>query len=591
MANANLHLDPLESTILDKMTTPTSPDIRLLHGLSVPLRDGVRLSADVYLPAAAGPFPTIVTRTPYESGRDVFIELGVWWAERGYAFAVQDCRGRFESEGTFHAYFPDIEDGYDTLAWLSTQPWCNGHIGSWGRSYGALTQWLTAPLQSPHLACMAPHVICDDFFSDCHYIGGAFQLLLSLGAATIWETNLATVAGSQSRRLFQNRKFWDHLPLIDLDERAIGRKIPYWREWLEHPTYDAYWERCNTMHRHNRIAAPALQQCGWFDPYTAAGFRNYNGMVQNGATPAARGQQRMLVGPWSHEVPDSTRMGDLDFGADSLLDIREYERRWFDWQLKGVSGGIADEPPIRLFVGGVNQWRFEHEWPLSRTRYDTFYLHSGGHANSVTGDGSLSTEPPDKEPPDHFTYDPAEPVPTLGGNLSVRLMTTHAEQPLEGGPVDQQASECRGDVLVYTSEVLKRDLEITGPISVTLYAESSARDTDFTARLNDVDQQHTSRVISEGILRARYRHSLESTELLEPGEVTVLTITLCPACHVFLAGHRLRIAISSSNFPRFSRNLNTGEDVATGTRMQSARQTVLHTHAFPSHIVLPIIES
>ena len=182
------------------MTTPTSPDIRLLHGLSVPLRDGVRLSADVYLPAAAGPFPTIVTRTPYESGRDVFIELGVWWAERGYAFAVQDCRGRFESEGTFHAYFPDIEDGYDTLAWLSTQPWCNGHIGSWGRSYGALTQWLTAPLQSPHLACMAPHVICDDFFSDCHYIGGAFQLLLSLGAATIWETNLATVTGSQSRR-------------------------------------------------------------------------------------------------------------------------------------------------------------------------------------------------------------------------------------------------------------------------------------------------------------------------------------------------------------------------------------------------------
>ena len=221
--------------------TPSPPvhDIRLLHDRGVPMRDGVRLSADVYLPRSAGSFPTILTRTPYESGRDAFITLAVWFARRGYAFVIQDCRGRYESEGVFHAYAHDAEDGYDTVDWLAGQPWCDGKIGTWGRSYGGLTQWLPAPLANPHLSCMAPHVICDDFFSDCHYLGGAFQLMLSLGAAVIWETNMVTVAGAHTAAIFQNRRFWQHLPLVDLDERAIGRKIPYWREWLEHANLPA----------------------------------------------------------------------------------------------------------------------------------------------------------------------------------------------------------------------------------------------------------------------------------------------------------------------------------------------------------------
>ena len=564
--------------------------VRLLHGLHVSMRDGVQLSADVYQPQTSGPFPTIVTRTPYESGRDVFIELGVWWAERGYVFVVQDCRGRFESEGVFHAYFPDIEDGYDTLEWVANQPWCNGKIGTWGRSYGALTQWLSAPLQSPHLTCMAPHVVCDDFFSDCHYVGGAFQLMLSLGAATIWETNLATVVGSQASRLFQNRKFWNHLPLIELDERAIGRRVPYWREWLEHPTYDDYWKRCNTMGQHQKMNAPAFQQCGWFDPYTGAGFRNFNAMTEQTGANAGSSQQRILVGPWSHEIPDSTRMGDLDFGEDSFLDIREEERRWFDWQLKGITGGIASEPPIRIFVSGANDWRFENEWPLRDTKYERYYLHSNGRANLLVDDGLLNQDPPGNEPPDCFEYDPREPVPTLGGNLSVRLMTQHAEQPLEAGPVDQRPIEQRDDVLVYTSPQLTAALTVIGPLDVVLYAESSARDTDFTARLTDVTEDGRSLVLSEGIIRARYRKSLTETELLEPNVVDEFRITLCPVSHVFMTGHRLRLDISSSNFPRFSRNLNTGEDVATGTRMQTAKQTILHSSHYPSHIVLPMTD-
>ena len=389
--------------------------------------------------------------------------------------------------------------------------------------------------------------------------------------------------------MFQNRKFWDHLPLIELDERAIGRRIPYWRECLEHPTYDDYWKRCNTVGRHHQIHVPAFQQCGWFDPYTGAGFRNFNAMTEQGGAAVAREQQRILVGPWSHEVPDSTRMGDLDFGAVSRLDIREQECRWFDWQLKEIVSGIADEPPIRIFVSGSNEWRFENEWPLRGTQHERYYLHSSGRANSLLEDGLLGQDPPAKEPPDRFEYDPREPVPTLGGNLSVRLMTQHAEEPLEAGPVDQRPIEQRGDVLTYTSPRLTNALTIIGPLEMLLYAESSARDTDFTARLTDVAEDGRSLCLAEGIIRARYRKSLTRTELLEPNEVDEFRIALCPVSHVFRKGHRLRLHISSSNFPRFSRNLNTGEDVATGTRMQTAKQTVLHNSHYPSHLVVPVI--
>lgn len=573
------------------MSTEMLHEVRLLHGLRVPMRDGISLSADAYVPRyEAGPFPTIVTRTPYESGRDVFIQLGVWWAERGYAFVVEDCRGRFESEGVFHAYFPDIEDGYDTLEWVADQSWCNGKIATWGRSYGALTQWLSAPLQSPHLTCMAPHVVCDDFFSDCHYIGGAFQLMLSLGAATIWETNLAAVVGDQAAKLFQNRKFWSHLPLIELDEWAIGRKVRYWREWLQHPTYDEYWARCNTIGRYADIAVPAFQQCGFFDPYVGAGFRSFNGISRQGASERARTQQRIVVGPWTHEVPEFSRMGDMDFGTASIVDIREEEKRFFDWQLRGIDRDIATEKPIRLYVTGANAWRYEDEWPLPATRYADYYLHSNGRAGTDPDDGGLSADPPTDEPPDRYSYDPQDPVPTRGGNLSVQMMSQHAEDPLLAGPVDQRPLEARADVLVYTSAVLAQDLTLIGPLRMVLYAASTALDTDFTARLCDVYPDGRSLVLSEGILRARYRQGLEATELLEPNEPDEFAIELCPVCHVFRAKHRLRLDISSSNFPRFSRNLNTGEDVATGTRMLVAQQTVLHSGAYPSRLVLPVVD-
>ena len=565
--------------------------LKLWHDLGVPMRDGVRLSADVFLPDRDGPFPTIVTRTPYESGRDVFLDVAAYWARRGFAFVAQDCRGRFESEGTFRAYADDPTDGYDTIEWVGGQGWCNGKIGTWGRSYGGLTQWLSAPLAHPQLTCMAPHVICDDFYSDCHYIGGAFQLMLSLGAAVIWQTNLATVVGPQSRHVFQNRRFWSHLPLIEMDELAIGRRVEYWREWLAHPTYGDYWKPFDIRGRHAEITVPAFQQCGWFDPYTGSGFRNLNGMQQHGPNSRAREQQRILVGPWSHEEPASTSMGGRDFGPGSLLDIRAEERRWFDWQLKGIDDGIASEPPIRIFTMGANSWRNEAKWPLERSVVTPLFLHSTGRAGSSPDDGRLTPDPPGDEPVDRFHYDPAEPVPTLGGVLSVHMMTAHAEEPLEAGAVDQRLLEKREDVLVYTTPTLAEPVEVTGPVSVVLYAESNARDTDFTARLVDVAPDGTAFLVTEGILRARYRNGLDQTELLAPGVVERMQIELYPTSMVFAAGHRVRLDISSSNFPRFSRNLNTGEDVGTGTRMLVAANTVLHNQATPSQLVLPVVDS
>ena len=564
----------------------TRSEVRLLHGLRGRMRDGVRLSADVYLPASGGSFPTILTRTPYESGRDVFIEDGIGWAERGYALVVQDCRGRFESEGIFHAYLPEIEDGHDTLEWVANQAWCDGKIGMWGRSYGGLTQWLSAPLASPHLTCMAPHVICDDHFGDCHYLGGAFQLLLSLGAAVIWETNLATVTGAQGARLFQNAKFWSHLPIIEMDERAIGRRIPYWREWLEHPTRDEYWRRLRITDQYHCVTAPAFQQGGWYDAYPGSLLRIHEGMRTEAASPRARAETRSLIGPWSHEVPEAKTVGDLAFGPDAYVDVREEERRWFDWQLRGVDDGISEDPPLRWFTTGANRWRGGTEWPPPGSEIVPWYLHSRGRANR-DDDARLDRQPPADEPPDRFEYDPRDPAPSMGGNLSSRLITTHAETRMRGGPVEQAPIERRSDVLVYTSSALEDDLEVSGPVELVLYAESSARDTDFVARVTDVDPAGRSFVLTEGILRARYRGGLERMELLEPNEAAEFRVRLYPMSHVFRAGHRIRLQVTSSCFPRFTRNLNTGEDVGTGTRMQTARNTVLHTAAYPSHLRLP----
>ncbi len=564
-------------------------EVRILHDRRVVTRDGVTLSADVYLPQAAGPFPTIYQWTPYESSRDRFITWAIWFAKRGYAAVVQDTRGRYESGGEFYPYMREGEDAYHSLDWAAAQSWCNGRIGTWGRSYGAIVQWQLAPLSHPNLTCMAPHVIMDDYFNDCHYVGGAFQLALSLGAALIWTTNLATVTLEGGADLFLNPRVLRSLPLIDLDQQAIGKEIGFWRDWLRHPTNDAYWRAARHVGRYRTVSVPVFQQGGWFDAYAGAILRTYAAMTREAATERGRTGQKVLLGPWSHEEEVASRVGDLEFGPHASRVIRDDELRWYDCWLKDVDTGILEEPPIRLFVMGRNEWRGEDEWPLARTRFEPWYLRSNGRANSLNGNGSLSPEPPGAEPADHYDYDPEAPVPTVGGNNSLLTMTGNAVEPIVPGPIDQRPLERRDDVLCYTSRKLEEDLEVTGPIEAVLFAASSARDTDFVVRLVDVHPAGQAIFMAEGIIRARYRNSDERMELLERGEVAEYRIRMYPTSNVFKRGHRLRFDVTSSSFPRFSRNLNTGEDVGTGTRMEIAHQTLLHSAQYPSHVLLPVI--
>jgi putative CocE/NonD family hydrolase len=486
---------------------------------------------------------------------------------------VVDVRGRYESGGEFYAWTKDGVDAHDTLTWAAAQPWSNGRIGTWGRSYGAVVQWQLAHLGHPNLECIAPQVIHDDYFWDGYFTGGAFQLALTLGAAALWTSAMSLITGSSAADIVLNDRIFGHLPLIELDEVVIGRKVDYWRDWWDHQTNDEWWHRFR--HRPELVQVPIFQQGGWFDPYAGSHLRKF-------AAIDGRVSSRVLVGPWSHEEEVETFRGDIDLGPESVTVVRDHELVFYDRFLKDEGNGWDERPPLELYVLGANEWRGEREWPLARTEVTPWYLHGG----------TLSPEPPGAdEPADRYSYDPNDPVPTIGGVNSVLTMTQGAQTPIVPGPRDQRPLEARDDVLVYTSEVLDRDLDVVGPVEMVLYAASSARDTDFVVRICDVFPDGRSIFITEGIIRARYRGSDEgdSVELLEPNEVAEYRIRCYPAANVFKRGHRVRLDVASSSFPRFSRNLNTGEDVATGTRMEVARQTVLHTDRYPSHVLLPVL--
>ena len=549
-------------------------EVRLLHDQRVPTRDGITLSADVYLPLSGGSLPAIVQWTPYESTRERFIAWGVWFARRGYAAVVVDVRGRYESEGEFYAWTKDGVDAHDTLTWVAAQQWSNGRIGTWGRSYGGLVQWQLAHLGHPNLQCIAPQVIHDDYFWDGYFTGGAFQLALTLGAAALWSSSLSLITGPGARDIVLNDRVFRHLPLVELDEYVIGRRVDYWRDWWEHQENDDWWHQFR--HRPDEVEVPIFQQGGWFDPYSGSHLRSF-------AQIGDRVPNRVLMGPWSHEEEVETFRGDVDFGPQSVTVIREHELAFYDRFLRDEDGDWDARPPLELFVMGANEWRGEHEWPLARTELTPWFLRRGG----VLSAG----EPRADEPADRYAYDPADPVPTIGGVNSVLTMTQGAETPILPGPRDQRVLEARPDVLSYTSEVLERDLEVVGPVEMVLYAASSAKDTDWIVRLSDVYPDGRAIFLTEGIIRARYRGGVDgdTVELLEPGEVAEYRIRCYPTANVFRRGHRLRLDVTSSSFPRFSRNLNTGEDVGTGTRMEVAQQTVLHTDRYRSRVVLPVI--
>ena len=552
-------------------------DVKFLFDTQFPLRDGVNLSADIYFPDAPGPFPAILLRTPYDNAIQRFVDMGLFYARRGYVFVAVDCRGRYDSEGVFYAWHDEARDGFDTQEWVGSQSWCNGKIGTVGGSYGGLTQWLPAPLRSKYLKAMVPRVTPSDFWREDNYFGGAFALGLNLS----WALRTSSRSNNNAE-LYDWNQVFRALPLLEADRQA-GRNIRFYQDWIKHPNYDEYWRVISNHDKFPDIDVPIFNMGGWFDAYHGAAFINYNGMVQQGRTPETRRHQKLIIGPWPHGLSLSTQTGQIDFGAESLVDLMDLELRWFDYWLKGIDTGIMAEPPIRLFVMGENAWRAESEWPLTRTRFTPYYLHSQGSAGQLVSDGALSLEKPVAEPADHYTYDPANPVPTLGGNHSQYMSV------MPNGPYDQRPLEARADVLVFTGPVLEQDLEVTGPVVATLYAASSALDTDFTTRLIDVYPDGRAINLCEGVIRARFRDSIEIPTLLEPGKVYEFTIDMEVTSNLFKRGHRIRLDISSSNFPRLDRNPNTGHPFGLDGEIQVAYQTIYHDAQYPSHITLPVI--
>ena len=578
---------------------PKSVSLKMENNLAVPMRDGTILYADLYRPDGPGPFPVILQRTPYDKSLSLSLTMldPLVAARRGYAVVIQDTRGRYTSEGEFYCFKDDINDGYDTVEWAASQPWFSGKVGMYGASYVGATQWLAASTRPPHLTAIFPNVTASNYHEGWTYQGGAFELgfnvswtLMNLAMANFQHLSSSkNIPQDRMEKLIQvvdsMESSFSTLPLKEFPHLKDGLAT-YFYDWLAHPDYDDYWKELSIEENHSRMSVPAYNVGGWYDIFLGGTIRNYLGMREKGATDDARRGQKLLIGPWPHASRGTSLVGSHYFGvaADSMaIDLDGIHLRWFDYWLKGIDNGIMDEPPVRIFVMGDNVWRDEGEWPLARAQSVNYYLHSQGKANSLNGNGTLSSQIPGEEPADVFLYNPADPVPTRGGALCCNPYF------VSSGAFEQREVEGREDVLVYSTPPLGREVEVTGPITVTLWATTSATDTDFTAKLVDVCEHGCARNVTDGIIRARYRDSSSTPSLVEPGRAYRYTIDLWASSNVFKEGHQIRVEVSSSNFPRFDRNTNTGKLIAEDGGFKPALQTILHDSEHPSHISLPIV--
>lgn len=563
--------------------------------LPVPMRDGVLLATDVYRPAGPGPFPVVMMRLPYNKEQPVLLFLAgdiLRVAQAGYAVVVQDCRGTWASGGEFSPYFQEAEDGADAIAWAAAQPWSTGEVGMMGASYYGATQWLAATEAPPALKVISPFITTDQYYEKWTYQGGAFQLgfMLQWASATFGvaeavrrllrgtgdATGVGTAIGAADA---VSANYW-HLPLCELP--AVANLTPYVRDWLAHPSYDDYWRAAAPCEHYAKITTPALNFGGWYDLFLGGTLANYTAMKD-------RAPQKLVIGPWVHGYNGGVYPA-RNFGLmahDGVADVTAMQIRWFDHFLKGEANGVLDEAPVKIFVMGPDIWREEADWPLPDTDWQQWYLHSAGSAGTKAEDGVLSPRAPGQEVPDSYLYDPRDPVPTVGGASFLPGLFIAAN----AGPRDQREVEQRADVLCYTSAVLERDLEVTGPVRLVLYVSSSALDTDFTGKLVDVHPDGTALILTDGILRTRYRESLSAPQLMTPDEVYRIEIDLVATSNVFSAGHRIRLEVASANFPRFDRNTNTGGVIATETEADFVRatNTVWHDELRASHLVLPVI--
>ena len=580
--------------------------ITIEKDMVVTARDGTSLMTDLYRPGEGGPWPTLVSRLPYNKEIGVLVLAANGFdlmraVSAGYAVVVQDTRGRFASGGKFSPFVDEATDGADTVAWAAEQRWSTGDIGMAGGSYLGVTQWTAATQAPPALRAIAPAVTASQYYDGWTYQGGAFQLGLNL-----WWTLSMLGAGDLQRRITSGdnaagQRLGELMATADAHEEIFQRRplagLPelvdvagYYDEWLAHPDLDEFWRSTAPSEAYGQITVPALNIGGWFDVFLAGTIANFKGMREDGGSKEARSRQRLVIGPWAHgNLTGIFREVNFGIGAGvfGAVDATGLQLEWFDWLLKGAESTLDPDRPVRLFVMGSNEWRDEADWPLPGVEPERWYLHSDGRANTAAGDGTLTrSKPGPDEPEDAYLYDPRSPVPTTGGAtyLPGLFVGTNA------GPRDQHAVEARADVLCYTSEPLDEPLEVIGDLEVLLQISSSAPDTDFTAKLVDVWPDGRAMSVADGILRARYRHSLAAPQHLRSDEIHELHIDLGATAMVFAAGHRVRVEISSSNFPRFDANTNTGGQIASegDADLRRALNRVHHTSSHPSRLVLPV---
>jgi len=554
-----------------------SSELVVERNLAVPMRDGVILRADVYRSGDGQSYPVLLMRTPYGKGPQA--RRAKRFAEAGYIVAVQDVRGRYASEGTWQSFMrhdtQDGKDGYDTVQWAAGLPGSTGKVGTYGGSYNSLVQWRLAAEGPPALAAMAAFSI-PARYTDLEgpgtiRPGRRLQWWIRTMSTDVRRRSGRALSEADKKLLDGGRDYWLwFLPWLDLPEAAFEHETPHVQRWLKHPHEDPWklHEGCK------EIRVPVLDIVGWHD-HCNGDMLLWRTMVKEAKTKIARSGSRIIIGPWSHAGRGRRRYGKIDFGPQAAMDCTAVQIRWFDHWLKGRQNGVDRDPPVKIFVMGDNRWRGEPAWPLARTRDKILYLTGKGRANTPSGDGQLVESPARAVREDRYVYDPRDPVPTLHGKGSFTI------------PVDQRPLARRQDILVYQTKPLAKRIEVTGRPTVELYAATSAPDTDWFARLIDVAPDGLARDVSQGQIRARYRHGLDKPALLDPGTAVKYTISMNATSNAFLPGHRIRVDITSSDFPNYDRNHNTAADQNADAELRTAEQTVFHGGDRPTRIILP----
>jgi uncharacterized protein len=565
------------------------------------MRDGTILRSDVYRPRTSGPVPVILARTQYGK-TDMQVapwryQSPQWFASHCYLVVVQDIRGQGRSEGTFTEFAHDQQDGYDSVEWAAGLPGSNGKVGMYGSSYVGATQWLAAVTTPPHLVTIVPANTASDYYDGWTYEGGEFRLAfvqpwametIATSAAKNRHDDAAVkqlqAAAADPTRWLNSRPFKDLPPM----EPASPTVAPWYFDWIRHSTRDDYWKQWSIRDHYSSVKVPVLDFEGWYDAFLAGGIQNFAGMVSHGGSPEARDNQRLVIGPWDHidwGRPGSTPAPLLKaIGAGANSPINELMLAWYDHFLKGINNDVSGRPRVDYFLMGANKWKTATAWPLSQTRWTSYYM-SGSGAPTPSGRAGMLTEtaPPGADRPDTYTYDPAYPAPSLGGHSCC------GAQSGPQGPYDQTPVEQRSDVLTYTTDPLPGDTEVTGPATVDLWAQSSAPDTDFTAKLDVVKPDGEVINLNNGIIRTSFRDSLSEPRPAIPGQPYDYRIQIWPTSYQFRAGDRIRVEISSSDYPQFAPNPNTGEPFGQSDTTQPAIQTILHDATHPSKLTMPII--